>query len=135
MLPIYFGFECGDGWFIILDALMHKIKQYCHYKEVKPIEIKQIKEKFGILSFYYTGGDTYINGMVVMATQMSAKTCEFCGTTENVGRTEQWISIICKECHSTHPRRQDLKWKPNNNTRLLKLVKLNKILSVKRNNS
>ena len=131
MLPIYFGIECGDGWFIILDTLMYRIKEYCHYHKVEPIEIKQIKEKFGTLSFYYSGGDSHISGIVSMATHMSTRTCEFCGTTNNVGRTEQWISIICKDCHSTHLRRKDLKWNPNNNNRLLKLSKLNKILNDK----
>ena len=39
----------------------------------------QVKEKFGTLRFYYTGGDDRIDGMVRMAESMSAVTCETCG--------------------------------------------------------
>ncbi len=40
----------------------------------------QVKEKFGGLRFYYSGGDSsYIRGVVDMAEQMSYRTCEVCG--------------------------------------------------------
>jgi len=129
VLPIRFGIECHDGWFTILDTLMSIIKHHCHYHNVEPIFVNQIKEKFGVLCFYYSGGDEYISGLVSMATYLSSKTCEYCGTTSNVGKTEGWISIMCKDCHSIEPRRKNLKWNPSNNNRLLKLVRINKIIN------
>jgi len=27
--PIQFGFECGDGWYWLLDNLMNTIQSYC----------------------------------------------------------------------------------------------------------
>jgi len=39
----------------------------------------QVKEKFGGLRFYYSGGDSYIRGVVDMAGSMSYSTCEVCG--------------------------------------------------------
>jgi len=125
MLPIYFGFECGDGWYHILDTLMSSIKHHQKYKKIEPIKIKQIKEKFGTLSFYYTGGDEYIHGLVSMATSMSAVTCEDCGTTEGVGVTERrWIHVCCKDCFNKNDRLNDLKWGANSNARIIKISKL-----------
>ena len=124
MLPIYFGFECDDGWFTLLDTLMHKIKEYCYYHKKEPIKIKQIKEKFGTLNFYYEGGDTFISGLVCMTSQMSSKTCEVCGTMDNIGRTNGWVKYICQDCHNKDGRVNDLKWTPNPNERILKISRL-----------
>jgi hypothetical protein len=122
------GFECSDGWYTLIDTLLKRIKTYSSYNKIEPIKIKNIKQKFGILDFYYTGGDDYIRGVVSMAISMSTKICEECGTIENVGRTTgSWIKVICKDCHSNTNRRHrfdDLTWIPNDNIRLLKLNKL-----------
>jgi hypothetical protein len=39
----------------------------------------QIKEKFGTLRIYATGGDFYTRGVVDMAERMGSKICEFSG--------------------------------------------------------
>lgn len=44
MMPISFGFECGDGWFVIIDNLMDSINNYIQSKKKYPD--KQIKSKF-----------------------------------------------------------------------------------------
>ena len=53
------GFDCGDGWFNILDQLMGNIqhhidwnnknfeKGYTQYKQVTQVTLDQVKEKFG----------------------------------------------------------------------------------------
>jgi len=103
------GFECGDGWFNILNQLMSNIQHHLDWKnresEVVPqVTLDQVKEKFGTLRFYYTGGDEYVSGLVRMAESMSGVTCEGCGnpaTTSNVdpetGITG-WIRTQCKPC-------------------------------------
>lgn len=56
----------------------------------------QIKEKFGTLRFYATGGDEYTNGVIRMAESMSCVTCEVCskpGMTNGKG----WIKTTCEE--------------------------------------
>ena len=59
----------------------------------------QVKEKFGTLRFYYSGGDEAIEGMVGLAEQMSGTTCEECGSfSSSVGYTLGWISVICPPC-------------------------------------
>ena len=145
------GFECGDGWFNILDQLMGNIQHHIDWKEkqrkwamdynemaaqakagnfdlfeatmkalpndeykekrlaeivagdfrtvpesIPQVTLDQVKEKFGTLRFYYTGGDEYIRGMVTMAEAMSGTTCETCG---NVGkfRGKSWFYTSCDE--------------------------------------
>jgi hypothetical protein len=102
------GFECGDGWFDILRTLMgniqHRIdwnnsnfeKGYTQYQQIPQVTLDQVKEKFGTLRFYYTGGDDYISGMVTMAESMSAITCETCGKPGTQTRGG-WIKTACVE--------------------------------------
>lgn len=101
---MYWGFECGDGWFNILNQLMGNIQHHIDWKnkkeEVVPqVVLDQVKEKFGTLRFYYTGGDDYIRGMVSMAEAMSGVTCEVCG---KPGETNHggWIKTRCEEHRS-----------------------------------
>ena len=146
------GFECGAGWFNILDQLMGNIQHHIdwkikqrdgaikyndmaaqakagnfdlfeedmkalpndEYKEKRLAEIiagdfrevpdvipqvtlDQVKEKYGTLRFYYSGGDDVIDGMVRMAESMTEVTCEECG---NVGerRGGGWVHTYCTPC-------------------------------------
>ena len=145
------GFECGDGWFQILNQLMGNIQHHIDWKvrqhevaikfntiaeqlkagdstlfdeehkdllnrdyvekrkqelienplreipELVPqVTLDQVKEKFGTLRFYYSGGDDYISGLVSMAESMSGVTCEECGKpgTQTSGG---WIKTVCVE--------------------------------------
>jgi len=145
VVPMQFGFECNDGWYVILDELMGNIKNHIwnenrnreyrirsrfirnidnlRYKlpwkwkklqdlifwfvnkfprgvtPMLPIEIHQIKEKFGGLCFYYYGGDNFIDGLVNFAENISYRVCEECGSTHKVGQTQRWIYTICKKCY------------------------------------
>ena len=146
------GFECGDGWFNILDQLMSQIQHHIDWKEkqrasaikynemaaqakagnfdlfeetmkalpndeykekrlgeivaggfrqvpesIPQVTLDQVKEKFGTLRFYYTGGDDYISGMVSLAESLTGVTCESCG---NVGerRGGGWVHTYCTPC-------------------------------------
>ena len=63
---------------------------------LEQVTVNQVKEKFGTLRFYYSGGDEYIDGLVAMAESMSAATCEECG---KPGRTNSggWLRTLCEE--------------------------------------
>jgi hypothetical protein len=146
------GFECGDGWFNILDQLMGSIQHHIDWKEkqrkwameyngmaaqakagnfdlfeeanksltdeeyknkklaeivagdfrtvpesIPQVTLDQVKEKFGTLRFYYSGGDDYISGMVSLAESMTGVTCEGCG---NPGKSRGggWIHTYCESC-------------------------------------
>ena len=104
------GFSCGDGWFNILDQLMGNIQHHIDWKQEQKekynrgegctqVTLDQVKEKFGTLRFYYTGGDDVIDGMVRMAESMSGVTCEECGSPgKRVGGG--WVTTLC-EAHAT----------------------------------
>jgi len=105
VLPIQFGFECGDGWYMLLKTLLHSIEWRLNpenrwpREERLPFQITQIKEKFGGLRFYYDGGDDRIQGMVNLAESLSYQICEQCGSTKNVTQTRGgWITTLCEDC-------------------------------------
>lgn len=56
----------------------------------------QIKEKFGTLRFYTTGGDEYTSGVVRMAESLSCVTCEVCGK-PGMTNGKGWIKTTCEE--------------------------------------
>jgi len=104
VLPIQFGVECGDGWYMLIEQLMENIESHLDpentwpRKERIPLEIIQIKEKFGGLRFYYNGGDDIVKGMIQLAEGLSYHICEHCGSTKNVTQTTGWIKTLCEDC-------------------------------------
>jgi hypothetical protein len=75
------------------------------FREIAPqLEFTQIKEKFGSLRVYATGGDEYCHGIIAMATSMSYITCEECG---NPGRSREggWIRTLCDNCEEARKTR------------------------------
>lgn len=102
------GFECGNGWFTLIDALCGKIQAHIDQREkdekvvtkgdLAQVVAHQVKEKFSSLRFYYGGGDEYIEGMVDLAEELSMRTCEQCGATgHDVGTTTKgWLSTLCR---------------------------------------
>ena len=98
------GFDCGDGWFNILDQLMGNIQHHIDWKNrkeevVAQVTLDQVKEKFGTLRFYYSGGDDAIDGMVRMAESMSGVTCEECSAPAQT-HGPGWIRTICEPCET-----------------------------------
>jgi hypothetical protein len=109
------GIECGNGWFELLSSLCWTIKQYedniiwqtewsqktnPEYKsDYFPVKFDQIKEKYGGLRIYFTGGDEYVEGAVSMSENYSYKVCEICG---NAGKPNKngWITTLCDNCRN-----------------------------------
>lgn len=117
------GFECGDGWYNIIDQLCANIQHYTdwnnqnfakgfkQYKEVPQVIAVQVKEKFGTLRFYYDGGDDKIDGMMRMAEAMSAVMCEECGAPGHQ-RSGGWIRTLCdthEEAYQERMRSREMK--------------------------
>jgi hypothetical protein len=117
-----FGIECGEGWYDILSSLCWMINQ--HEENIKwrekwkqkqnvdiqqdfevkvegdeqeyfPVKFDQIKEKYGGLRVYFSGGDEYIEGLVSMVEAMSYKICDVCGNKGEPNK-EGWISTRCE---------------------------------------
>jgi hypothetical protein len=92
----FWGFECGDGWYDILDHLCGAIKE--HTYDSDELTVDQVKEKFGRLRFYLSREDDVLHGMVSMAEYMSGRICETCG---NRGETRggSWMVTLCDKHH------------------------------------
>lgn len=100
----YGGFAVDPGWWPILEQLCAYIQHHIDWKNKQEekcpqVVAEQIKEKFGGLRFYYTGGDDTIDGMVRMAEAWADYSCEQCG---NPGKKRRggWIKTLCDE-HET----------------------------------
>jgi len=116
--PMSFGIECGNGWYELISSVCWRIFQ--HEKNISeririrteagkpndqsdldyiPVKFSQIKEKYGGLTIYYSGGDDYVDGVVSMAGEYSYKVCEVCG---NSGKPNKggWIVTLCDNCRN-----------------------------------
>lgn len=111
------GFECGDGWYKILDSLCNNIQSHIDWSHknhewdvkwneehpdekrdirqpVPQVVAVQVKEKLAGLRFYYEGGDDEISGMVRMAESWASVTCEECGDPGEF-RHGGWMKTLC----------------------------------------
>lgn len=121
------GFDCGDGWYNIIDSACASIQNHIDYAEkrrafeinsgepymprtaqVPQVVASQIKEKYGTLRFYYSGGDSYVSGVIAMAEYMSGMTCEVCGAPGKV-LGGGWVRTLCK----THADEQGYDYSEN----------------------
>ena len=99
------GFECGDGWYWLIDRLCGCVQSYTkansRLNDIPQVVATQVKEKFGGLRFYYGGGDEVIGGMIWLAENMSYHICEQCGSTHNVTQSNGgWTYTRCEKCHT-----------------------------------
>ncbi len=112
------GLETGNGWFPLINSLCHNIQNYIDthnkYQKNEPlisqVVFLQVKEKFGGLRIYHSGGDAYCRGLIAMASTLSYTVCELCGDggCRNVGPTSGWIQTICVNCAKKTKRKIDL---------------------------
>lgn len=86
---------CLPGWLDLLDELCGALKTYLKaHPEVPQIRVRQVKEKFGSLRFYYSGGDTACRDLVASAEERSRSICDVCGQAGTLGG-EHWLSVRC----------------------------------------
>jgi hypothetical protein len=105
----YGGFAVGAGWYPILETLCSNIQHHIDWKvkqgqEIAQVEVDQIKEKFGGLRFYYSGGDDEISGMVRMAEAWADIACEECGAA-GIRRSGGWIRTLCDKHEEEYQQR------------------------------
>ncbi len=105
--------QVNRGWLTLIETLSASIQHHidCQKRNLSPDEEKalqvtaiQVKEKFGGLRFYYSGGDQAVRGMVTLAESLSYKTCEDCGV-PGKARQDGWIRTLCDVCHENRARR------------------------------
>lgn len=109
-----FGFDCGDGWFRLVDTLCANIEGVfktlelnakfgnCDKPDRDMFSVVQVKEKFAGLNFY-TGAmnkDVYdrVEGRIAMAEAMSYFICETCGNAGKFRGELMWKKTLCIWC-------------------------------------
>lgn len=95
---IPFGFECGDGWYNIINRLCSNLQWNTDHNDEPQIIAAQVKEKFGSLHFYIRGGTESQNTVISFVESLSYHICEKCGSMKDIGHTGGWITTLCEEC-------------------------------------
>lgn len=120
--PERVNWYCPVGWIDIVDNALGIMQQHIDsvnnwairkseaYKLIEQVTCTQIKEKFGGLRFYYEGGDDFCVGIVRFIENHSYNICESCGTNQDIGYTEGWISTVCRKCSENYKNT----WKQKN---------------------
>ncbi len=93
-------FECGDGWFVLINALSAKLELLIaacedHPEHGRPYA-SQVKEKYGTLRFYMSYMTDEMEALIDEAEDLSAKTCEICGKDGEI-RGNHWVQTLCEE--------------------------------------
>jgi hypothetical protein len=98
---VAFEMACDDGWANIIKTaakLLHK-----HNQQKKndlayvPAHVEQIKEKFGSLRMYISGGDYWTNGVVDMTEELSHSICEVSGAEGSLYRRGNWFKTLSED--------------------------------------
>ena len=88
-------FECGDGWFDLLDTASFLVNAHLEADPTIKFKVHQVKEKFGTLFYYYSGGDQYIRGVIDFAISMSSTICEISGDVGSLHATKTgWYRTV-----------------------------------------
>lgn len=96
-----FGFECGDGWFLLIDAACALIQRYIDKTATHQMVASQVKEKFGGLRFYYRQGSDYATSVVGLIDLLSEHVCEICGAPGKGVTLCGWMQTRCSAHAST----------------------------------
>lgn len=127
--PPVFGIETGEGWLSLIDTLCACIQSYLNTKEdktaVPAVHVCQVKEKFGTLRFYISGGDSAVNAMIDLAERLSVVTCEKCGSPAVI-KHGGWSCVRCPACAGMEPLTSSAQQSLDNAVEQLKICTLNK---------
>lgn len=109
------GVYVPSGWEPIVEELCGAIHDYVtktyRFKDgekVYPpsVRIDQIKEKFGGLRFYYSGGDEQVAGMVHFAEYLCNKICEVSGERGELCSRGGWLKTLSENIRNTDPYKE-----------------------------
>lgn len=113
--PTTYEIEISDGW----NKLIWKLCEIIEKEVNKPINgrikdffhVTQIKEKFGQLRFYTTGGNQIIFEAIVNAEKISTEICEQCGKKGRIDSRFGWLLTLCKGCYDKRTQEKEQKIK------------------------
>ncbi len=91
--------ECGKGWWPMIEKAAAAIDSFNVANPENPIEVSQIKQKFGGLRIYCYNAPEDIRQLIDEAVAASWHTCEKCGSTTGViTNLEGYRLTLCPAC-------------------------------------
>lgn len=96
-----FGFDHGDGWFLIIWNLSEKL-------EPMGVKAVQVKEKYGTLRFYLEGYTDEADKAIRIAEQESRVTCEITGRPGKLRCIHGWYSVMSDEELQKSGKKEDI---------------------------
>lgn len=95
-----FGWECDKGWYPIIQELIDRLNNLKSSSRLEDIYVLQIKEKFGTLRFYVSGGNDDSDSLITYYEGLSEHVCEKCGEfyTSRLRVKNHWYKTLCDKC-------------------------------------
>jgi hypothetical protein len=101
------GMEFDNGWKDLIDRCLHKLQYFCDLSSAKgePVQViaTQMKEKYGTLSFYFTGEGgkredwDIVDDIIESTERLSAQVCEVSGEYGKLCSMGGWYKTLCYE--------------------------------------
>jgi hypothetical protein len=101
------GFEFDNGWNTLISKCLEKLQYFCDLCSKNGEEIQvvasQAKEKYGTLSFYYSGEGgsriewVIIDDIITETERRSAQVCEVSGEYGRLCSKGGWYKTLCYE--------------------------------------
>jgi len=93
------GIAINDGWYNLFAGLCSAMTEHIEeHDDCSQVVFEQVKEKFGRLRIYFSGGDSNIRSMINMAESVSGHICENCGDVGDLRTNSGWIHVSCNKC-------------------------------------
>ena len=91
--------ECGKGWWPLIEKVAAAIDSFNADHPETPIEVSQIKQKFGGLRIYHHNAPGDLRLLIDDAVAASWHTCEKCGSTIGVTTNHEGYRLtLCPDC-------------------------------------
>jgi hypothetical protein len=101
------GFSCFEGWKPIIVRLLGRLSllvEELPTDERRTFAVVEIRQKFGTLTVYLSGGPTpAMSEAIDAAREASTVTCEVCGAPGTLAERRGWTSVKC-EAHENWSR-------------------------------
>jgi len=97
-------FDVQDGWCQLIWDLCEKIdaELMADTELAARFTVDQIKQKFGTLRYYWSGGSEAIRTAVADAEAKSSRTCEVCGKHGTLRTDSMFIQTLCDTDHDDY---------------------------------
>jgi len=89
------GVETGDGWHDLLDQLCSALEAEMESSGCSPITVRQVKQKFGALRFYASGGNERCRTLIRQAEALSTSICDICARPGTLVSRDGWLRARC----------------------------------------